>query len=110
MPLKKHSYYKISEHSQPVYLGPTFDHGDIIRVREISPGCFRYLCKVKGRSTIDSPLLESLDLSVRVLNSLKRAGFARVEDIVGMSDIELLAIKNFGQASLLELNEKLTNS
>jgi DNA-directed RNA polymerase subunit alpha len=57
----------------------------------------------------DKPI-EELDLSVRVFNSLKRTGITSVGDVIDMlqrgSDA-MLAIRNFGEKSLDELEEKL---
>lgn len=58
----------------------------------------------------DKPI-EELDLSVRVFNSLKRTGITSVGDVIDMlqrgSDA-MLAIRNFGEKSLDELEEKLS--
>jgi len=52
-------------------------------------------------------LVETLDLSARTLNCLKRAGINRVGEVISMPKSELLKIRNFGQKSLTELYEKL---
>ncbi|MEX0762335.1 MAG: DNA-directed RNA polymerase subunit alpha [Dehalococcoidia bacterium] len=52
-------------------------------------------------------LVETLDLSARTLNCLKRAGINRVGEVLSMPKPELLKIRNFGQKSLDELYEKL---
>lgn len=55
-------------------------------------------------------LIEELDLSVRVFNSLKRTGITTVGDVLDMLDRgtdAMLAIRNFGEKSLEELIEKL---
>lgn len=55
-------------------------------------------------------LIEELDLSVRVFNSLKRTGITTVGDVLDMLDRghdAMLAIRNFGEKSLDELVEKL---
>lgn len=59
-------------------------------------------------TSLDTPI-EELDLSVGTYNSLKRAGITTVGDFVGMTDPtrQLLRIRNFGRASLEELQEKL---
>lgn len=57
----------------------------------------------------DQPI-ESLDLSVRVFNSLKRTGITtigEVLDILDKGEDAMLAIRNFGDKSLAELMEKL---
>ncbi len=54
--------------------------------------------------------IETLDLSVRVFNSLKRTGITNVGEIVDMLDRgadAMLSIRNFGEKSLLELRERL---
>ena len=51
--------------------------------------------------------IERLDLSPRTLNCLKRHQINRVGEVLEMSDEELLKIRNFGEKSLLELQEKL---
>jgi DNA-directed RNA polymerase subunit alpha len=52
-------------------------------------------------------LVETLDLSARTLNCLKRAGINRVGEVLSMPKSELLKIRNFGQKSLDELYERL---
>jgi DNA-directed RNA polymerase subunit alpha len=51
--------------------------------------------------------VESLDLSARTLNCLKRAGVHRVGEVLKMPKRDLLRIRNFGQKSLDELYERL---
>jgi DNA-directed RNA polymerase subunit alpha len=51
--------------------------------------------------------VESLDLSARTLNCLKRAGVHRVGEVLKMPRRDLLRIRNFGQKSLDELYERL---
>ena len=47
--------------------------------------------------------VETLDLSARTLNCLKRAGINRVGEVVAMPEPDLLKIRNFGRKSLNEL-------
>ena len=57
----------------------------------------------------DKPI-EELDLSVRVFNSLKRTGITSVGDVLDMlnrGQDAMLAIRNFGEKSLDELEQKL---
>ncbi|MCY4063293.1 MAG: DNA-directed RNA polymerase subunit alpha [Chloroflexi bacterium] len=57
----------------------------------------------------DKPI-EELDLSVRVFNSLKRTGITSVGDVLDMLNRgpdAMLAIRNFGEKSLDELEQKL---
>jgi DNA-directed RNA polymerase subunit alpha len=54
--------------------------------------------------------IENLDLTVRVFNSLKRTGIATVADVLELlekGEEAILAIRNFGEKSLVELKEKL---
>jgi len=54
--------------------------------------------------------IESLDLSVRVFNSLKRTGITTIGEVIDMLDKgedAMLAIRNFGDKSLEELVERL---
>ena len=52
-------------------------------------------------------LVETLALSARTLNCLKRAGLNRVGEVISIPKGELLKIRNFGQKSLDELYDKL---
>ena len=52
-------------------------------------------------------LVETLALSARTLNCLKRAGLNRVGEVISIPKAELLKIRNFGQKSLDELYDKL---
>jgi DNA-directed RNA polymerase subunit alpha len=52
-------------------------------------------------------LVETLELSARTLNCLKRAGINRVGEVLEMPKSELLKIRNFGQKSLDELYGRL---
>ena len=55
-------------------------------------------------------LIEELDLSVRVFNSLKRTGITTIGDVLDMLERgqdAMLAIRNFGEKSLDELVDKL---
>ena len=54
--------------------------------------------------------IEDLELSVRAYNCLKRAGITQVGEILekmAKGDDEILAIRNFGKKSLVELKEKM---
>ena len=55
-------------------------------------------------------LVETLSLSARTLNCLKRAGINRVGEVLMMPKGELLKIRNFGQKSLDELYDKLAEN
>ena len=51
--------------------------------------------------------VETLGLSARTLNCLKRASIHKVGEILDRSRADLLRIRNFGERSLEELDEKL---
>lgn len=53
--------------------------------------------------------IEELDLSVRPLNCLKRAGIFTVEDLVKRSEDDMLKVRNLGRKSLDEVIKKLEN-
>lgn len=62
-----------------------------------------------GEEIIETPI-EDLDLSVRVFNSLKRAGITNIGEIIELmekGDDAVLSIRNFGVKSLLELRDKM---
>ena len=64
----------------------------------------------KKVSILYEKLIEELDLSVRVFNSLKRTGITTIGDVLDMLDRgpdAMLAIRNFGEKSLDELVDKL---
>lgn len=51
--------------------------------------------------------IEKLELTPRTVNCLKRAQINRVGEVLEMTNEELLKIRNFGEKSLVELQEKL---
>lgn len=62
-----------------------------------------------NNEAIEMPI-ENLDLTVRVFNSLKRTGITTVGDVLDMlakGEEAILAIRNFGEKSLVELKEKM---
>jgi len=64
---------------------------------------------VINRDVIETPI-ESLDLGVRVFNSLKRTGITTVGDVMELLDkgeSAMLSIRNFGEKSLSELKAKM---
>jgi DNA-directed RNA polymerase subunit alpha len=55
--------------------------------------------------------VEALDLSVRVFNSLKRTGITTVGDVLDLlekGDTAVMSIRNFGEKSLDELRQKMS--
>jgi len=57
----------------------------------------------------DTPI-ETLSLSVRAYNCLKRSGLTTVGLVLEKSEEELLALRNFGEKSYVELRDKLVES
>lgn len=51
--------------------------------------------------------IEELDLSVRSYNCLKRAEINTVSDVVAMTELELMKVRNLGRKSLDEVKAKL---
>jgi DNA-directed RNA polymerase subunit alpha len=59
---------------------------------------------------IETPI-ESLDLSVRVFNSLKRTGITTIGEVITLmekGEEAVLSIRNFGDKSLQELHQRMT--
>jgi len=53
--------------------------------------------------------IDELDLTTRTHNCLKRAGITDVGQILEMDDKDLMAIRNLGEKSLVEIREKLVS-
>jgi len=51
--------------------------------------------------------VDQLDLSVRTMNCLRRAGIITVGELVSKGEKELLSLRNFGHKSRIELEERL---
>lgn len=51
--------------------------------------------------------IDELDFTVRTYNALKRGGINTVEELVNLSDDELMKIRNFGSRCLMEVHERL---
>jgi hypothetical protein len=62
-----------------------------------------------GKSSAASTPLAALRLAARPYNCLMRVGIATVQELIGLSDEELLAIKNLGRGSLSDIRESLRN-
>jgi DNA-directed RNA polymerase subunit alpha len=52
--------------------------------------------------------LAELELSVRATNCLESEGITTVRDLVNRSEEELLEVRNFGETTLKEVQQKLT--
>ena len=63
-----------------------------------------------GRSVVAKDCrIETLDLSVRTFNCLKRAGINTVEQLVQCSDEDLARVRNLGTRSLQEIKDRLAS-
>ncbi|GAC1458685.1 MAG: DNA-directed RNA polymerase subunit alpha [Ktedonobacteraceae bacterium] len=51
--------------------------------------------------------IEELDLSVRAYNCLKRSNITKLGQVLSINDDDLLGVRNFGEKSLQELQERL---
>ncbi len=51
--------------------------------------------------------VEQLDLSVRTMNCLRRGGIATVGEVISKGEKGLVSLRNFGQKSLTEIEERL---
>ena len=51
--------------------------------------------------------VEQLNLSVRTMNCLRRGGITTVGELITKGEKELLALRNFGQKSMREIEERL---
>jgi len=51
--------------------------------------------------------VEQLNLSVRTMNCLRRGGIDTVGQLIGKEEKELLSLRNFGNKSMVELEERL---
>ena len=51
--------------------------------------------------------IEDLDFSVRTSNCLRREGIGSIGELVQRTEADLMAIRNFGRKSLVEVKEKL---
>ncbi|MFA5308342.1 MAG: DNA-directed RNA polymerase subunit alpha [Dehalococcoidales bacterium] len=52
--------------------------------------------------------VEQLDLSVRTMNCLRRSNISTVGELIGKGTKELLKLRNFGQKSFQEIEDRLT--
>ena len=83
-------------------LAPFVDYGRISQAEEE---------KKALRASIPKDLfnmpVEQLDLSVRAMNCLRRSGITTVGELVSTGGKELLSLRNFGQKSKQEVEERL---
>jgi DNA-directed RNA polymerase subunit alpha len=84
-------------------LTPFIDYGQVSRIDEER----RALRAAIPEDKYNMPV-EELNLSVRAMNCLRRAGITTVGELISRGEKELLALRNFGQKSIQELEERLT--
>ncbi|MDO4219466.1 MAG: DNA-directed RNA polymerase subunit alpha [Synergistaceae bacterium] len=60
-----------------------------------------------GENSVYMKTVEELDLSVRSLNCLKKAGINFIHELVARSPEQLLRYRNLGRKSLVEIQEKI---
>ncbi len=53
--------------------------------------------------------VDQLDLSVRTMNCLRRSGIATVGELIAKGPKDLLKLRNFGQKSALEIEERINS-
>ncbi|MBD97337.1 MAG: DNA-directed RNA polymerase subunit alpha [Candidatus Marinamargulisbacteria bacterium] len=58
-------------------------------------------------SALETMNIDDLGLNVRALNCLKRGGVSTVRQLLDMGNSDLSRIKNLGEKSIVEINEKL---
>ncbi|MEK6220997.1 MAG: DNA-directed RNA polymerase subunit alpha [Chloroflexota bacterium] len=103
------------EESMSTAAGILIEHlRHIAGVKEISLGAPVQEEEVNGRmesEIFDTPI-ENLDLSVRVFNSLKRAGIVTVGEVLELlekGEDAIMSIRNFGDKSMDELVDKMSD-
>ena len=64
------------------------------------------ICQTSSNNNLEF-LLEELDLPLRLVNSLKKAGYKKVGDFVGVKKDKIREVKNVGEKSLAELEKVL---
>lgn len=84
-------------------LAPFIDYGQVSRIDEER----RALRAAIPEEQYNMPV-EKLNLSVRAMNCLRRAGITTVGELISRGKKELLSLRNFGQKSVQELEERLT--
>ncbi len=84
-------------------LTPFIDYGQISRIDEER----KALRAAIPEEQYNMPV-EPLNLSVRAMNCLRRTGITTVGELISRGKKELLSLRNFGQKSIQELEERLT--
>jgi len=77
---------------------------EVLRLKEMS----RQLGEIADKLLSEfSTSIETLNLSSRCYNALTRADVNSVEQILKMTDEDLLVLRNFGKGCFIELTEKI---
>jgi DNA-directed RNA polymerase subunit alpha len=79
-------------------------HGNLVEEPEVASPA---LSSIPIPPHIYETAIEDLDLPVRAYNCLKRSNIRTVGQILTMTEDDLLAVRNFGEKSLVELRDKL---
>ena len=84
-------------------LTPFIDYGQVSRIDEEK----RAIRAAIPEDKYNMPV-EQLNLSVRAMNCLRRTGITTIGELIGRGKKELHSLRNFGQKSIQELEERLT--
>ena len=84
-------------------LSPFVDYARISELDEDKRGICLPISEEKYNMLVDQ-----LDLSVRTMNCLRRADITTVGQLITKGEKELMSIRNFGQKSRLEIEERLS--
>jgi DNA-directed RNA polymerase subunit alpha len=85
-------------------LAPFVDYARISQIEEEKESIRLSIPEEKYNMPVDQ-----LDLSVRTMNCLRRAGITTVGEIISRGEKELLSLRNFGQKSNQEIEERLNS-
>lgn len=83
-------------------LSPFYDYARLSQPEEDKKGIHLAIPDEK----LNIPV-EQLDLSVRTMNCLRRAGITTVGELMSMGEKELMSLRNFGQKSKQEVEDRL---
>jgi DNA-directed RNA polymerase subunit alpha len=83
-------------------LTPFIDYGQVARISEEKRALRAVISEDEYNMSV-----EQLNLSVRAMNCLRRAEITTVGELISRGEKELLGLRNFGQRSIQELEERL---
>ena len=66
-----------------------------------------YFGEIKNQALNDTTSIESLELSIRAENCLRRAGIKTIDDLCQKTETEMIKIRNLGRKSFKEIKDKL---